>query len=205
MPHCISRLYCPVPYCPVGTIVTVRDVCVCVPSIAYKSLFKLSTLVHSALRISPIIFPTPQNSTAHYYQTNRTMLMNTVDAKQGQRSCHLCNATSTSQWRYGGAELLCNACGIRYRRRLSKRRLKSSIAKTTAFRRFPFLPLPPLSLLAATATVNPATTTNHTNVQVSPPHCAESDSPKQRDRSKIRFLLNDESTPTIQPLPLWHV
>lgn len=145
-------------------------------------------------------------------------VMNNITSNQGQRSCQICNATSTSQWRYGGAELLCNACGIRYRRRNSKRRIRSSIAKpattnkTTidpnSFRRFRFLPLPPLALLAATAVASTCATTN-SNMTSSVDHvwCSTTKINRVDTQKKVAnrgqgmssplaigFLLNEESS-----------
>lgn len=50
--------------------------------------------------------------------SNSDRNLNSSGARE-RRRCLTCSTTSTSQWRYGGSRsvLLCNACGIRWRRR----------------------------------------------------------------------------------------
>lgn len=56
----------------------------------------------------------PSNS-----KSNRITNSRASSAGEGRRRCQTCSTTTTSQWRYGGSRsvLLCNACGIRWRRR----------------------------------------------------------------------------------------
>jgi len=42
--------------------------------------------------------------------------------KEGKRKCHSCNTTTTPEWRKGpdGPKTLCNACGLRYSKRMKR-------------------------------------------------------------------------------------
>ena len=146
-----------------------------------------SSIVHLYSNTCPTTPPTHQHPKSPSHSTMSLIASPTRPI----RSCAQCGTSSTAQWRYGhhnGTVLLCNACGIRHRRRNSNAR-----------RRRPGPRTPPIHKKSRT----------YDPLQLAPlldlPLPLPGPQPKpSMDRSplSIQNLLNDElpTSSTLQPL-----
>lgn len=134
---------------------------------------------------------TTKSNTTTTNNNKMTSMAPMTSQRRGVRICYQCGTCNTAQWRYGanGSYLLCNACGIRDRRRRNcggDRRRRTPGPRTAGVRKPRGLTLAPLR----------ADTPTWTPLNLSPILPGTLQPTPGTRRTSIRSLLNDD-VPTL--------